>query len=415
MNWISFACFFSVTVIQHLVHSINLYAWKRICQGDGLTYANSEGLWNETTVDEMERCLALIIYMSLVKMPTVYDYWKTMSPFHGSWARALIRARTRFVALMTFLHVSHPDDEDPNDKLRKVRWLYEYMKQKCAQLYQPRQKVSVDEQMVKMKGRSHLRQHMPKEPIKWGIKIFAACDVSSSYLFNFDVYTGAVPGQVEEGLTHAVITRILANYHHQGYVAYTDNFYTSPTLAASLTANGIQLVGTLQVNRAGVPATLKGTKQFERCSPRGSVRYVRINEQVFVQWVDKWLVTMLSTFHNATKSVMITRNTKQQGQHVQLQVQQPFVVKDYNSGMGGVDVFDQQCVTLRIRRKSHKYWKALFYDFIEVATVNSFILFNEFRRVNPGVLPRKRTYSHEDFRVALFQQLGQCPPDAPVQ
>ena len=123
---------------------------------------------------------------------------------------------------------------------------------------------------------------------------------------------------------------------------------------------------------------------------------------------------MLSTFNNATKSVMITRNTKQQGQHVQLPFQQPFVVKDYNSGMGGVDVFDQQCATPRIRRKSCKYWKALFYDFIEVATVNSFILFNEFRRVNPGVHLRKRTYSHEDFRVTLFQQLGQCPPDAPV-
>ena len=32
-----FRLFFSVTVIQHLVHSTNLYAWKRICQGDGLT------------------------------------------------------------------------------------------------------------------------------------------------------------------------------------------------------------------------------------------------------------------------------------------------------------------------------------------------------------------------------------------
>ena len=109
-------------------------------------------------------------------------------------------------------------------------------------------------------------------------------------MFNFDVYTGAVPGHVEEGLTHAVVTRILANYHHQGYVAYTDNFYTSPTLAASLTANGIQLVGTLQVNRAGVPATLKDTKQFERRSPHGAMRYVHINEQVFVQWLTSGLL-----------------------------------------------------------------------------------------------------------------------------
>ena len=85
----------------------NLYAWLHI--DDHQAYANKTGAWTETTADEMEKCLALIIYMSLVKLPTVSDCWKTSPPFHGSWARAFIRSRTRFVSLMTFLHVSHPD------------------------------------------------------------------------------------------------------------------------------------------------------------------------------------------------------------------------------------------------------------------------------------------------------------------
>ena len=315
---------------------------------------------------------------------------------------------------MSFLHVSDPHDENPDDKLRKVRWLLDHMKETCKSLFQPHQKVSVDERMVKMKGRSCLRQYMPQKPIKWGIKLFAACDVLTSYLFDFNVYTGAVPGQVEEGLTSAVVQSLMTDYHEQGYVVYTDNFYTSPALANALTARGVELVGTLRANRVGTPASLKDTKHFERNAPRGDMRYVRSNGLLFIQWVDKRVVTMLSTYHKATDNLMIQRNTKQQGQHAVIHIKQQKAVSDYNGGMGGVDVFDQRCATFKVRRKSRKFWKALFFDFLEVASVNSYILFSEYRRLNPDAILRKRSYSHEDFRIAIIQQLGQCPPHAPV-
>ena len=33
-------------------------------------------------------------------------------------------------------------------------------------------------------------QHMPKKPIKHGIKVYALCCSSTGYLYAFEVYTG---------------------------------------------------------------------------------------------------------------------------------------------------------------------------------------------------------------------------------
>lgn len=44
--------------------------------------------------------------------------------------------------------------------------------------------------MVAFKGRSTMKQYMPKKPIKRGFKIWAFADSASGILLNFDVYTG---------------------------------------------------------------------------------------------------------------------------------------------------------------------------------------------------------------------------------
>ena len=153
----------------------------------------------------MQKLIGLLLYMSMFRLPQLSDYWRIMSLFHGAWARTFIPSRDRFRALMTFLHVSLPSEEDQDDQLRKLRWLDTHMKQQCKKYLQPGQFVSVDDRMIKMKGRSILRQYMPNKPIKWGIKLFALADVTTSYryLVDFDVYCGAVHGQTEVGLTHA--------------------------------------------------------------------------------------------------------------------------------------------------------------------------------------------------------------------
>ena len=50
------------------------------------------------------------------------DFWQT-SLFDGIYAHAMIPTYLRFAALLSFLKVVDPASEDPNDRLRKVRFL----------------------------------------------------------------------------------------------------------------------------------------------------------------------------------------------------------------------------------------------------------------------------------------------------
>ena len=59
------------------------------------------------------------------------------------------------------------------------------MKTASQSFFQPTQKISVDERMIKSKGRVSFKQYMPKKPAKWGIKLFALCDSATSYNWDF--------------------------------------------------------------------------------------------------------------------------------------------------------------------------------------------------------------------------------------
>ena len=84
-------------------------------------------------------------------------------------------------ALMAMLHVVNPDEEDEEDKLRKVSSFLKFFKQKCKDLYQPFQHVAVDERMVKSKHRPGIWQYIKNKPTKWGIKLWVLADSLNGY------------------------------------------------------------------------------------------------------------------------------------------------------------------------------------------------------------------------------------------
>ena len=121
------------------------------------------GAWVDANESEMYSLLGLLIYTGICRLPTVEDYWKTSAPFSGNWARAMIPCRRRFMALMTFLPVMDHTTEKVGDRLRKVHFLVEHIQTACQTFFQLGQNISIDERMIKSKGRVILKQHMPKK------------------------------------------------------------------------------------------------------------------------------------------------------------------------------------------------------------------------------------------------------------
>ena len=74
----------------------------------------------------------------------------------------------------------------------------------------------------------------------------------------------------------------------------------------------------------------------------------------------------------------------------------PEVIKDYNSGMGGVDLLDQKTAAYKLDRKSSggRYYLCLFFDQMDMSVVNSHLVYK-------GLNPLK-TLDNISVTIVLF-------------
>ena len=171
--------FFNLFVFDEVVQTIagytNDYADMHILGKQ--TDAQADGSWDATSSAEIRKSIAFLLYMGLVRVGSYELYWSTASLYHGLWGRAFF-TRLRFKALLAFLHVDAPDD-DPTDRLHKVRFVYDKVRTASAQFWQPKQHVSLDERIIRFKGRHSMTVYVKNKPVKWGFKMYALCDSSN--------------------------------------------------------------------------------------------------------------------------------------------------------------------------------------------------------------------------------------------
>ena len=60
--------------------------------------------------------------------------------------------------------------------------------------------VSVDEAMIAYQGRLSFRQYLPAKPIKYGIKVWEACDTRNGFCFDL-MFILAVRMEVDPGIS----------------------------------------------------------------------------------------------------------------------------------------------------------------------------------------------------------------------
>ena len=139
--------------------------------------------------------------------------------------------------------------------------------------YSPAQELSVDEAMIKYKGRVRKgKVKMPKKHIKEGFKVWCCCCSCCGYFCTFRLYEGKPVNpltgkkQRETGLVRKVVMDLLEPFEHLNHVVYMDNFFTSGPLVDELAKHDIFVAGTIQQTAQGFPSELKGLK-LPACRP----------------------------------------------------------------------------------------------------------------------------------------------------
>lgn len=187
---------------------------------------------------------------------------------------------------------------------------------------------------------------------------------------NSNSNTGKVGKKPEKCLGEKVVkdlSRVLVN---KNYHMYFDNYFSSIDLMNSLLKDKIFACATVRKDRSGLPKNQMkdkdldvGKSEFPNTSNEG-VRWVK--------WMDKKPVQFLSNFHDS--SVLLSVNRRQKDESI-LPVTCPEMVKGYNNHMGCVDKANMIKSFYELRRKSKKWWHRIFWHFMDVTVVNSFIIF----------------------------------------
>ena len=168
-----FLQFFTPYLIEHIVAEANRYAAE--CLAATHTGEGPVPQW-ETSVAEVKAYLGFSILMGLNRLPDFYDYWSTSEIFHYYPVASRI-SRKRFLEIKRFLHFSRNADIVPcgqpgYDRLAKVRPIIDAVRQSFIAKYNPHKKNAIDEAMIPFKGRSSLKQYLPKKPVKRGFKVY---------------------------------------------------------------------------------------------------------------------------------------------------------------------------------------------------------------------------------------------------
>lgn len=220
--------------------------------------------------------------------------------------------------------------------------------------------------MIRFKGRSLLKQYMPKKPIKRGNKVWMRCDESSN-ASQFDIYVGKTK-EAEKNLGERVVKMLCESLYGKNHRVYMENFFTSYELFGYLETKSVYCCGTVNMKRKSLPKTLMEDKKLKRGDFDRAVSEHKIT---CLKWKDKRCVAVLSSLEDSVIPSTVVRK-KNNGQKVQVQC--PQAIKDYNQNMGYVDYFDQLKSLYEIDRKSKKWWHQIFFHFIDVTIVNSFII-----------------------------------------
>ncbi|KAI2645260.1 PiggyBac transposable element-derived protein 4 [Labeo rohita] len=391
-----FQLFFSTSVCETIIQNSNTYAAGHV--------ETARRLRQDMSLKDFFSFLSITLYMGVVKLPAVTDYWKG-SRLYGLRFPSSVMSCRKFLAISSALHLSDPKVDAENekkkgtpafDRLCKLKPLYNQIREGCKSFYQPHQNIVIDERMVASKARISLKQYMKDKPTKWHYKLFVLPDSQNAYTWDFFIYEGKSPvaqNPQNKGLSYeSVMALVDEKVLGSGYKLYVDNFYTSPLLFRELLKKNIWACGTIRSNRVGFPQTT--LNRLPKNAPRGSIRWKRDNQLLFIEWKDTREVLMCSSLHSANGGQTVQRRVKTgDGQWTTMTIPIPTVVSDYNKSMGGVDTSDALIELYSAARKTRKCCQRIH---------------------NPPAAGCNAKQEGKEFREALIQEFADwMPPPAP--
>ena len=395
-----FTTIFHEDIVKEIINETETY-YQQVNRECTVLPKSRTKRWKTPTVSEFYAFIALTCLMAHVKKHRVRDYWSNDPRIRTAFFRKYM-SRDRYNLIMRFLHFTDNDkvEERKDDKLWKIRDIFEKVRSQLSLYFSPNQKLVIDESLLLFKGRLSIKQYIKSKRHRFGVKLYVLCDCKTGMILDIIVYTGTavdIPSNDPLGHSGSVVKVLMSKYLDQGHILYTDNFYTSPGLSAFLHERNTGTVGTVRVHRKGMPSFIGRLE-------RGNIQRKSKGELLALRWRDKRDIQMLSTVHKgqmveSRKVDPITKEPKIK----------PDAVIDYTHNMRLVDKSDMLIGTVECVRRSLKWYKKVFFHLIDVMMMNAYVLYK---------LKSGKSLSLREFSLDVISQLltkyGTIQPSRPI-
>lgn len=344
---------------------MSLFEWMAKCTNERLDIlAAKKGIDVEhTDAHEMILVVGCLLVMGYNRLPAMAMYWSNTATLGNKAIKNAI-TRDRFLLLASKLYFNHPVKPTNADKLYYMEKLVGCLKHTFKRARSEATFQSIDETMVKFKGRWAGKQFMPHKRPKRGAKIWSRSDAMTGYCYDFNIYKGKEQETVEGTLGERVVIKLCSSIKDDEVVICTDRFFTSYNLLKSLP---YACVGTFMANRRNVPVIKEKLKKGE------SIAQSTSDGIIGFKWQDTKEVLLMSNCHDNN----ITSVERKQKDGAKKSVPCPEAISFYNKYMGGVDMTDQYTVLYDIDRKSTKWWKRVFQRLLMTAVTNAWVLYKQ--------------------------------------
>lgn len=339
----AFQLFLTEEVVREIVRCTNLEGSRR--------HQN----WTPTSVEE-QYCFYGVLLLAGAHHENHTRVSELWSEVDGRPIFNKAMSRNRFTDLMACLRFDDREQRNPNDKFSPLRSIFGKIVKTFQKVYKAGAAITVDEQLVKFRGRCRFKMYIPSKPGKYGIKLWALTDADTYYCLNLLPYVGRTGNVPEKHQGQRVVLELTNVLTGTGRNVFMDNFFTSLQLARTLLGRQLTMTGTMRKNKPELPKEmLPSNDRPELSSQFGFQKNVAVVSYVPKK---KKAVILLSTFQLS--------NAVSEDGH-----KKPLMIMEYNKGKCGVDTLDQLVRMYSCIRKCNRWPMVLFMNLLDIAAYNA--------------------------------------------
>ena len=371
-----FSLFFSESYYKELALYTNKYAefckkkyLENISQKKEQDELQLTLKWRDINYQDIEKFIISYIIFGLYKLPTLLDHFSPNSMIKSPVTELTTAWRNKIMS--SFFHASEINSKKKDKILPAINHIISI----SQQYYYPSTGVTIDERMVSYQGRSDYLYYCQAKPTKWGFKPYVLSDFKSGYTYSMNVLENI--DTTEDGKMYNLIKNMMNDlkknkkYNYIPHILATDGLYSSEKL---LLEDDFKFIGAIRPGR--IKSNLKRIMQnIKKGTFEYFYKYEKNDFQILAKYMDSKLLFLISNFIDTNRLCTKKRWSKKLQQYIDISF--PEIVKIYQILMKGVDISNQLISYYEIDVRMKKWWKRLFNHLIDIAVVNSFILYNK--------------------------------------